>query len=322
MIKTWTKRTALMLAVSPLALTGANAFEASVEGLYLHRDVDNTVLFSDNEGSTSSVFGDDLDVDWDAGFALSIAMPVDDKRTLEIGGMYIQHDGSAGLTNTSDQLDVPGGFSGGTFLSSVNASFTGGNFSSAVTGFADFESTTWSIEANVWQDWGGTRVFYGVRYINFDDQLSLFVDDDGAGLPAAFGTLDIDMDNDLFGIQAGVTESYDLGNRWSISGKGGAGLYYADREKTIVVFEGRSPSTTSFSQEDNGLAIVFDGEVTLDWALSDRVTLSLGYQVLWIGNVGEALDNLPIANTAAEYTKFEDDGVLYHGGLLRATFTF
>ncbi len=322
MINTWTKRTALMLAVSPLALTGANALDASVEYLYLHRDIDNTLLFSDTVSAAFSVSGNDLDIDWDSGFALSIAMPVGNNRMLEIGGMYIEHDGNAGFAGRPDSLYIPGATSGGTFLTSVNPSYTSTVFSAAVTGLADFESTTWSIEANVWQDWGGTRVFYGVRYISFEDSLSLFADDDGDGDPTEIGTFDVETDNDLFGIQAGVAESFDLGNRWSISGKGGAGLYYADREKTIVVAEGSGPSLTSFSQDDNGLAVVFDGEVTLDWAVSDRVTLSLGYQVLWIGNVAEAMDNLPLANTAAEYTKFEDDGVLYHGGVLRAKFTF
>jgi hypothetical protein len=187
------------------------------------------------------------------------------------------------------------------------------------------------------------RPFCGVRFIQFDDKISDFLNQEvQSPLPFAggnptngqfVGISETDrlnlfhVQNNLMGFQVGVYhDTIQLNNRFAIEGFVNGGVYYnrVKYSNVMVVrttqFVGDDTSTTEFNEQrtDNSTIvnndardlseISYEAEASLTGVcrLNKCWALRAGYQVLWI-------DHLHRADTAYLGDAFTDSELLFHG---------
>jgi hypothetical protein len=201
----------------------------------------------------------------------------------------------AGTLNTSLQ---PGG--------AVNLSaFQGANQHAQV-----FRSRYQSVEAvEKWWGWDVITTSAGIRYIGVDEDYAFRSVDANNDI----GLFTISVDNHLIGPQLGIDLLYPI-DRVSFDGtlKGGLFANIADSD---TILSNAGVIQFANSAEDVEFAAMIEWGTYIRFALTPRINLRAGYEILWIYGLGIAVDQ--IRNPIHTLTGRSLDGTgdtLYHGG--------
>ena len=205
----------------------ASDWYGSVAALVMTRDKPNHVCFTGlSADPVIQPIENRFDYDWQLGGEITVGRCVCDTKSIEVTywsldqfSEYVLVSGAPGTYDTSINVGNvvldPGGDN-----DSASSLFDG-----AASHMLRQTSEVHSFEVNFVRqalladdgDAFNMVLMAGVRFFKFDDAL-LF----GSSAPGPFGTdpteevyLDVDLENDLFGIQIGAEVEYDTGGRWS-----------------------------------------------------------------------------------------------------------
>jgi len=175
----------------------------------------------------------------------------------------------------------------------------------------NYESSLHSTEVNwrLCERWR-VRPLIGVRWIRHAENFSIL--DTADVSEDAFA----DMSNDLFGGQAGLTTVlWDRGGWFRVEGGVKAGLYHDRMRLRARVLDQLGVQQAGFSQAASSTA--FSGEIVLSavWQFSANASFRVGYQGLWLTNIGLApdqSDNFTLAGVGS----VETNDISYQGGHL------
>lgn len=140
----------------------------------------------------------------------------------------------------------------------------------------------------------------GFRYLRLKDNLSLNVPD--ATLPffgSAPTSIQTEASNDLFGAQLGARARLWNASRFSLNTDFKGGIYGngAHQRSSVATTYGFLGDVTANANDFND-TVAFVGEWTLqgNYKLTDRWSVDLGYQLLWIDGVAVGTEQLAASN--------------------------
>lgn len=266
--------------------------------LYLRHtssEADVAWLHLDTQGTRGEP-GDDLVVENSGGFHLGnewgarlvIGTGLGNDWRVEIVGTYLQDwqdrliffaDDFTGTLNLPFQSDFDG-FGDSTFW---NAHQVNG----------DRETTFRTYELNLHRNISEhTSVMAGIRLIDYDDAIaiqSIFDQQDDAGV---FSTR---TSNTAWGLQLGADGVWPLTENFAVGGAIRTGIF----TNSLGVDSFASIGTVNTpvvlrdaSDSDRRIAFMADTEVFVSFAWNDRASVSLGYQLIGIGGLANAGENM------------------------------
>ena len=343
--------TATVMSAATMAVSAAFADPQQItldtKFLYVTRDKPDDIAFSFRDGSEGTpdvddfiaLSTDDLDFDFEPGVAVTLSKNHSATTRWELSGFWLAEHESSGVTSRdgiSDSGIEPFEPAWETDDTDFCVSFTcgsDGDFTDAYLHTVDLESQIWGLEANFVRDFAPLAnsglqpsLMIGLRYLRFDEELEFRSFDelnDFEGLDDDVGLYDIDTDNNLIGVQAGLATRWDIGNNVKLDffGKGGVFANFADQESRFSNgLPVSDPFTASGSEDRTDLAFVLEAGAGFDIGITDRVSFGFDYSLLHISGVALAPDQFIRGQTFDSFELINSDGsVLYHG--LRAGFT-
>jgi hypothetical protein len=177
-----------------------------------------------------------------------------------------------------------------------------------------YESTFHSAELNLrLTDYCRWSAFTGFRYMRFSD--GLFVSEMNTPF---WGALDINTTNDLYGFHFGAdVVLYDRCGPLRIELGGKIGLYGNDaHHSTLSSVISASPTQPELGCRDATVAVSAQAEIRLAYRITNCLEINAGYQVLGIGNVAYAVDQLHASDYSTGYSTVHYNHLLLDGGHL------
>jgi hypothetical protein len=163
--------------------------------------------------------------------------------------------------------------------------------------------------------------FAGFRYLNLSERLRLYgervQDETGNDTPGLeYGVYDIRSSNNLCGAQLGG-RLRGWGERWGWEATGKAGLFGngAHQEQYVLDWDdGLFPARERVSAAGGRVAFVGELNLTGVYRLTDVWNLRAGYNLIWIGGVALAPDQLDFSGVPSAGDQLRNDGqVFLHG---------
>lgn len=269
---------------------------------------------------------DDMEMDWMVGYRATLGWHWNNKA-LELTGYYIPQDTSYHRVNLPRQLDLP--------FFNPPVGFEGNNFLwlQADQASVALRTALGNAELN-YRWWTGEHLYFswlvGVRYVDLWERLRIFTDDDGLTVADAVGrpdplrqaTYTARAHNRILAGQLGFEWNIPLNPwvaaTWSAKGAWGANFVEVDtRLKRGDGFLGfrNERSETTFSH-------LYDAGFFLDWKLHQCAKLRTGWNLLWLVQVTEAVEQVDynLANTQGRRKPNGD--VFYHGPTIELHLVF
>lgn len=312
-------------------------FSLRLEAIALKRSTpEDRVLATERVGAAgpaiTTLDATDFGQEFEYGGRLAMGFRASHSVTLELAAYGVSPSEQNKSRSGASTLDTPFAVRGDTGDLALPAGFQGPNdFQENDFVEVGFDSQTWSVETNMWNElcaphskFSG-RVGGGLRFIEFDEDLDYFVDDDlvGPGDASSF-TLDNDIKNHLFGLQVGggawlqPTPSLAVG----VEAKVGAYANWMERDSNLV----RGDGLVGVDEEgsDIGFATVFEVSAQTRWDITPRIGLVAGYRFVQVNGAALATENLQFnLSDTGEYQDLRDDGSVYwHGPFLGAEVRF
>lgn len=178
----------------------------------------------------------------------------------------------------------------------------------------NYESTFHSAELNLrLTDYCRWSAFAGFRYMRFSD--ALFVWETNTPFWQA---LDIDAVNNLYGFHFGAdVVLYDRCGPLRIELGGGVGIYGNDASQiTQSTVISASPTVSELGCRDAIVAVSAQAELRLSYRITNCLEIQAGYQVLGIGNVAYAVDQLHASDYSTGFASVHYNHLLLDGGHL------
>jgi len=214
-----------------------------------------------------------------------------------------------GLVEGEGDLAIPG-----------DLGLASNNFFLADTIVIDYRSELHNVEFNCIKSCctGCAKIDFiaGFRYLALNDQLTISSTD----LQETTSSYDIDVHNDLYGLQLGGRLTRPLCCCWGVEFTGKAGLFYNDVSTSQLVtdFAGTSvplPLRDVTGSRD-GVAMLGELGVVLIRPLNECWNLRLGYTAIGLGGVALAPDQLDFTDTFESGTEVHNTGWLFaHGAV-------
>ncbi len=287
---------------------GGEKIAGSVGAIFLQRDDPSSgVLFSDDFTDEVYLNAAQLDSDVQGGVLVDLAARLNCKTA--ISGRYFQIDGMGGDRSQAvpgASLSYPGA-AVPTFADTLDASLS-----------SRLESAELMLQRSVssWLTIGG-----GVRYVSLDEAFTGTIDE-GTSLELDLSTSSVD--NDLIGFQFSIDalllrrELFDFGVTSNI------GLY--NNHVSVRATDNFNLLSASASEDSIAMVaeLIFGGSVRL----TDSITFSSGYQLLWLDGVSTATDQLLGGNfdnggfLDPASIAIDDSTVFYHGVTATLGFVF
>jgi hypothetical protein len=163
--------------------------------------------------------------------------------------------------------------------------------------------------------------FAGFRYLNLSERLRVYAernqDETGTGAPGLeYGVYDIRSSNNFCGAQLGG-RLRGWGARWGWEATGKAGLFGngAHQEQYVLDWDdGPFPARPLVSAAGGRVAFVGELNLTGVYRLTDVWNLRAGYNLIWIGGVALAPDQLDFSGVVPAGDQLRNDGqVFLHG---------
>jgi hypothetical protein len=250
-----------------------------------------------------------------------------DNAGLEVTGFYLPGtDDSISVANPGRLTllfdNPPLGLEGDNGLW-LQADFTQATLN-AVFGSVEMNYRWWALSIT------GFEGILGVRYVDYNEKLSIFTDDDGIlirdinGLPDPLrqATYLSRAHNHILAPQLGAEWFYPLCSWLSVGAmaKGAWGVNYIDvntrvkRGDDYVGREGRrSDVTFSHLYEINGF---------FDLVMFDRMRLRAGYNVMWLVGVAEAIDQISYDLRVQPGPAQNSGSIFFHGPMVELQLLF
>lgn len=213
---------------------------------------------------------------------------------------------TAGTLGVTIPPDASALFTSGGIAASVLDPFNDASLHSQV-----YRSEIQSFELNrkTWA-WDVFSMIYGVRFIDFEEDLSFYSEGNGGG----DGVLFQQTDNFLMGLHVGGDWMYPLSQRLMVGQRGRIGFAanFFDGNTTLI---SNGATIIDDGNDDEALAGFLEYGVQARYRLYRSVHLTVGYEFWYIDGVALAVDQ-PITNvnSAMGTQFFANDELFLHGG--------
>lgn len=315
----------LAASVPALAQDAPTAAKARfvIEGMSLWRNSYEGGRFTDSDPGSVGIISDvgDLDPDTTAGIRFLGEIPASalggmlpPGYALQFVAMYakgfedrIRFDDPNENTSTTYVADLGG---------IVDPSLDDANSDQLGRFFLDINTTLWGYESNTLTPAGsvlGGRAFFGTRFIHFSEALRATSFDD---FPPSDNNhhVSIDVDNNLYGLQAGWEGYFKVGSVVAVGGRVAGGLFLnrATRERS---FTDQDTPGNAYSDDltENEFSQMLEANPRILISLSDNVALTLGGTVLWVNDVSSAATHWSNMLNLNDRDIRADDDVLFYG---------
>lgn len=284
-----------------------------LDAMWLDRsDARNARLLEDENGpgapgqQPTLLETDDLEYDTAWGPRISLGCRLDDCRHVELTYFGLNHwTAEQGVVSTAVpfNLTLP-------FQSQVDSNFDG-----AERFRASNASDLHSLELNCFVEPCGCHCcvlpFCGIRYFNFHDELNLSIVEGNN----REGRYDIDADNHLIGYQVGGIIDRAVTHRfsWNVVGKVG-GYLNLSRQSTLLSADDGATVYRDVTDHEEDLAFLGEVGVNLVYQVSRHVSLTAGYQVLWVDGIALAPEQLDYRTGPDAGTRVDHNGDLFFNG--------
>ncbi len=166
-------------------------------------------------------------------------------------------------------------------------------------------------------------VFYGLRYINLDEQFGYYSESQVPLPGGASQSVGVRATNDLFGVQLGTLLEWHVDPRWWVDARLSAGLY-RNRATQTTVYEqtGGLPADNLLSSSNEHGSIGAEVSVAAAYAVLENLTIRVGYHFLWLDRVALATENFETNPVLLQNGPGQLDvagTIMYHGPFLGAT---
>jgi hypothetical protein len=295
---------------------GPHYYDFSADFLYWRRDrsaeppVD---LVARGAGGPIVLGSDNLDMDYEPGFRVTGRLDLGPLSFVEAAyfGTFFWEE-SAQVTGNGDLFSVFSGFSPPGFLETDFADLA------AIT----LESELHSSEINWRRYWVGAHPavtgtwLMGARWVRLTEEF-LF-QTRVTGPPAAFMDYNVSTENDLVGFQAGGDMAVCLRQGLRLVSTGKAGIYNNRTKQFTRIAATTLPPNFAESADDNSVAFVGEGGVSVVADLLPSFSFRAGYEVLFLNSIALGANNFnsiaPFPGGGVRVPFVEDDGkALYHG---------
>jgi len=174
-----------------------------------------------------------------------------------------------------------------------------------------YESQLHSVELNRGHESGGWTWLTGLRYLNLSESFQILSTDLDTGTSA----YDLRTSNNLLGAQVGGRRAGGLGPlEWIFGAK--AGVYANIASQNQVVPDFPPPYLLRAATQSSTTNVAFVGELNLllGYAVNEHWTLRGGYNLLWVGGVAMAPNQLDFTDTGTAGSNLDLGGTLFlHG---------
>jgi len=168
-----------------------------------------------------------------------------------------------------------------------------------------------NVEANFLQTIENTTMscFFGLRYLRLDERFILTTVDGADASDYSVRAL-----NELIGVHAGARNHWCF-RGWNMLGNFSFGLYGNHcRQTTLATYDARQFIDRTFSPRRTGMAYTADFNFDAIHAIWNNVFLHVGYNLLYVGNVARAPDQLDFTTNSLSGSRvLWRDGALAHG---------
>lgn len=231
---------------------------------------------------------EDLDPEFAAGGEFTVGRRIFDCYRLE--GTYLgKHDWDDARVVVNTDVTATGTGSLSTFLSGFGIPITpglDGNDRVVIARSTTFQSA--ELNLRYWADMppGPFDVSYlvGARYLQLNEQFGFLGESDGG---ADFNSLQVDTQNDMFGVQIGIDGAWLVSTRWWIDVDLKGGIYNNSASQDTLFLSTTAPSQ-SISDSRDATAFVGDISLVANWQMTPAWTFRIGYQALFISGVALA----------------------------------
>ncbi|MGE0024141.1 MAG: hypothetical protein AB7S70_10990 [Hyphomicrobium sp.] len=182
-------------------------------------------------------------------------------------------------------------------------------------------------EANILRPFDIPGLFVGARGIYFGEQLGVTTIEQSVGVPGGSdNTPDRDqvgvrVDNQLIGLQAGLTGMVDVIDGVRVGGDVKAGLFYNHATRRRTYQQKQTPDELNFKSKDSDDVLAQGIEINprIEFRLADGVTLSAAGTFLYLNNVSESLPHLATVTDPDDASPRADGDTYFYGGSLGLT---
>ncbi|HEV3259639.1 MAG TPA: BBP7 family outer membrane beta-barrel protein [Gemmataceae bacterium] len=240
---------------------------------------------------------------------------------LEFSGFYIPSNTSTNETDNPGRLDSfffnpPLGFEGDNGLW-LQADQIRTSLRTAL-GNAELNAILQSISCE------DLQFIVGARYIDLQERLQIFTDDDGLTIRTVTGqpdplrqaTYQVSTQDRLIAGQFGLAYNTCICPWLSldVSGKAGVGANFAD--VALVLTRGDGLVGRTGQRENTMVSQVYDTGIFLDWHCWEGMHLRTGYTAMWLVHVPEATNQVDFNLEHNFGTHSNDNGIFFHGPLI------
>lgn len=203
------------------------------------------------------------------------------------------------------------------------------SFISSYENRINYESNLYNFELNYQRALGSTRSFrpsliVGLRYMGAPEEFSLNTGGAAAFPPqgllsVARGEYKVETKNNLFGIQIGANIDVDLSRNFSIGLRGKAGVFgnHGEQNSSISAFDFETGNLLDRIEDGETrwtVAPVLEGTISADWRVSRNVSLTAGFNVMYVSGVALAPRQLDDFASTGKLGSIDFDGSsLYYG---------
>ncbi len=174
-----------------------------------------------------------------------------------------------------------------------------------------YDSELVNIEANYTMKWKTLDAIVGFRYFQLDESMSI------AAFDADTFTSDyrVSVDNDLYGAQIGLRSERDH-CAWTFSVSAKTGIYAnVARQRTLFRDLSNTLILRNIERKNTSAASISEISLLARRQITDRMSLRIGYNLLWATNLALAPFQFDFTDNASS-SDFIDDGhsTFIHGG--------
>ena len=166
----------------------------------------------------------------------------------------------------------------------------------------------WTRHATPRRNWS---FLGGMRYINYDEAFAF--DSVDTLNPGNMGSLDIDAQNDLFGLQVGAewTEQFETWS-WGLRSKFGSFVNFADQQ-TVIVPSPADAIERARGATDEQLTMLIEFGLIARYQVRPNLALRASYDFMWLQGVALAPEQATFNSAAPEVVNVGGN-ILFQGG--------
>ncbi len=285
-----------------------------VEGLFSYLDSPEGLVGTPAFGNPQQWEWDQLDYEPSFGGRAFVKHCLGPLEWIEVGGTYYGSWDDEITSTGVFGFAPPDAFAAGGHIPIGESNPVAATFSSEAEAFGGEASFITEMHCSGCYRWDW---LVGARYLQFNEEARIDfaqapIAGIGAGGPGAFVASDVE--NTFIGLQIGAVMHWELSPTFELQAslKGLAGNL--NRDLTVTdndIFSGGMHTATS--EEDE---VVFGADIDIGarWRITNRLTLTAGYNLLFLDGVSRANDAMDFskANSGAVQAQHETDQLLIH----------